>query len=59
VATGLIIYGGVRVVEIVIYQINVLIFDEYRARRSGIMYGVRGYRRLILLVPHNYIEIIF
>lgn len=53
------IYGGVRVFEVVIYQINVLLFDEYRKRKSGESYAVRGYRRIVILLLNNYAEIIF
>jgi len=52
-------YGGTRIFEIVVYQANVLLFDQYRARRAGQDYGVRGYRRLVLLLLHNYVEILF
>jgi hypothetical protein len=52
-------YAGVRVIEVVIYQINVLLFDEYRAKKVGKEYAVRGFRRVVLLLLHNYIEILF
>jgi len=52
-------YGGVRVFEVVIYQSNVLLFDEYRAKKAGKPYAVRGFRRLVVLLLHNYAEIIF
>jgi hypothetical protein len=52
-------YAGLRVFEVVIYQINVLLFDEYRARKAGKGYAVRGFRRVVLLLLHNYIEILF
>lgn len=52
------VYGFIRVFEIIIYQINVLLFDEYRANLKGNSYAVRGYRRLVLLLLHNYIEIV-
>lgn len=55
----LVMYGSVRVVEITVYQINVLLFDEYRARKQKAEYSVRGYRRLVLLLLHNYFEIVF
>ena len=54
-----IFYGGTRVFEVVIYQINLLLFDEYRARKAGKPYAVRGARRLVILLLHNYVEIIF
>lgn len=52
-------YGSYRIFEIVIYQFNVLIFDQYRAEKikKG-SYKVRGYRRIILLLLHNYVEIV-
>ena len=53
------IYGGLRVLELVVYHINNLIFDEWRARRAGKPSSLRGYRRLFLLLLHNYIELIF
>jgi hypothetical protein len=52
-------YGLIRVFEVFIYQINVLLFDEYRAKKAGKYYAVRGFRRLSLLLLHNYGEIIF
>lgn len=38
---------------------NVLFFDEWRARMSGTQYSLRGYRRIALLLMHNYAEIVF
>jgi hypothetical protein len=58
VSTALVIYGLVRVFEIAVYQVNVLLFDEYRAVRAGRRYALHGYRRIILLLIHNYVEII-
>ena len=49
----------IRVVEVFIYQINVLLFDEYRARKAGKTYALRGFRRIVILLLHNYVEIIF
>lgn len=56
---ALVIYGAIRVFEIAVYQINVLLFDEYRAFKAGKDYALIGYRRLVLMLLHNYIEIIF
>jgi hypothetical protein len=53
------IYGGLRVFELVVYQANVLLFDDWRARRAGKSYSLRGYRRILLLLLHNYAELIF
>jgi len=66
---GAVIYGGLRVFEVLIYLINVILFDEYRAnkaehrkKRAGetyaIPYAIRGYRRIVILLLHNYAEII-
>ena len=52
-------YGLLRVFEIAIYQINVLLFDEYRAQKVGERYALRGYRRLVVLLLQNYTEIVF
>ncbi|WP_299112718.1 hypothetical protein [uncultured Winogradskyella sp.] len=51
-------FGFFRTFEIIIYQINVLLFDEYRAKLNEDKYAVRSYRRMVLLLLHNYIEII-
>jgi hypothetical protein len=52
-------YGFLRTFEIVTYQTNVLLFDEYRAVKAGRDYHLVGYRRIVLLLLHNYFEIIF
>lgn len=52
-------YAGIRIFEVVIYQINVLLFDEYRAKKASKEYAVRGFRRVVLLLLHNYTEILF
>ena len=52
-------YAFLRVFEVVVYQMNVLLFDEYRAKRAGRSYALHGYRRMILLLMQNYFEIIF
>jgi hypothetical protein len=51
-------YGFLRTFEIVVYQINVLLFDEYRVVKAGGEYHLEGYRRIVLLLLHNYFEII-
>jgi hypothetical protein len=58
IVTLLMWYGGFRVFEIVVYQINVLLFDEYRARRRGQAYFLRSYRRMVVLLLHNYAEVV-
>ncbi len=59
VSMALVFYGLLRVFEIAVYQINVLLFDEYRAVKMGRRYAITGYRRMIVLLLHNYAEVIF
>ncbi|MBH9967957.1 hypothetical protein [[Bacillus] enclensis] len=56
---SLVIYGSLRILEIFVYQINVLLFDEYRAQVRGRNYILKSTRRMVLLLLHNFIEIIF
>lgn len=51
-------YGVLRTFELVVYQVNVLLFDEYRATKNGTPYQIRGYRRMVILLIHNYFEVI-
>ncbi|WP_117234198.1 hypothetical protein [Vibrio maerlii] len=53
------LYALLRVFEVVIYQTNVLLFDEYRAIKAGREYALHGYRRIVILLMQNYFEIIF
>lgn len=59
VSMAFVAYGVARVFEIAVYQTNVLLFDEYRAVKAGIEYALEGYRRIVLLLLHNYAEVIF
>lgn len=52
-------YALLRVFEVVVYQTNVLLFDEYRATKEGKEYALHGYRRIVVLLMQNYFEIIF
>jgi hypothetical protein len=52
-------YGVVRIFEIFVYQVNVLIFDEYRATKKNVKYSLHSYRRVVILLLHNFVEIIF
>ncbi len=54
------VVGVVRVVEIVVYQVNVVLFHEWRSKRQhqSTPYAVRSYRRLVVLTIHNYVEIL-
>lgn len=58
VSCVVLIYGMSRVFETTVYQINVLLFDEYRAWKNKQKYKLKGPRRLVLLMMHNYVEII-
>ncbi|RMA82620.1 hypothetical protein [Umboniibacter marinipuniceus] len=53
------IYALIRVFEVVVYQTNVLLFDEYRATKASKEYALKGYRRIVILLMQNYFEIIF
>ena len=53
-----VIYGLIRVFEIIIYQINVLLFDEYRAKKENLSYKIFGYRRMIVNLLSNFVEIV-
>ena len=54
-----VVYGGIRVFEVIVYQVNVLVFDAYRAAKQGKPHAVASYRRLLILTLHNYGEIVF
>lgn len=58
-AIFVVFYAAGRVFEIVVTQFNILFFDEWRASKAGTMYALRSYRRLVLLLLHNYVEIVF
>lgn len=52
-------YAILRVFEIIVYQINVLLFDPYRARKNGKEYKIKSVTRMVIALLHNYVEIIF
>jgi hypothetical protein len=54
----ILIYGCLRLVEVIIVQINLLLFDQFRAAREKWPYFVTSFRRTVLLLVHNYLEII-
>ncbi|SFI18600.1 hypothetical protein SAMN05192551_10810 [Tindallia magadiensis] len=47
-------YSLIRVFEIFVYQVNVLLFDQLRTDN----YAIKSYRRMVLLLLHNFVEII-
>jgi hypothetical protein len=58
-AIALAAYGIIRTAEIVVTQTNILLFAEFRARRAGKPYRIRGYRRMVILLMQNFAEIVF
>jgi hypothetical protein len=54
----IVIYGALRIFEIINYQINVLLFDPYRAFKKGVEYKIKSPSRLVILLLHNYFEIV-
>ena len=52
------VYGCLRILEIMIVQINLLLFDQFRAAKQKWPYFVTSFRRTVLLLIHNYLEII-
>lgn len=54
VAWIILIYSFTRVMEIIVYQVNVLLFDPYQSNN----YSVKSYRRMVILLIHNYLEVV-
>lgn len=55
----ILIYSILRVFEVIIYQINVLLFHPYRAKKKGEEYKLKSITRMVIALLHNYIEIMF
>jgi hypothetical protein len=53
------VYGGVRVFEVIVYQSNVLFFDPVRTAEADKRFAIKGYRRIVILSLHGYVETIF
>lgn len=53
----LVIYGLTRSWEILIYQLNVLLFASFRAQKKNKDFKVLSFERLVLALAHNYFEI--
>jgi len=53
-----VVYGSFRIFEITVFQANVLMFHQYRAKVAGESYTLRGFRRTVILLVHNYFEIV-
>ena len=52
------IYGCVRIFEVINVQINLLLFDQFRAEGKKKPYFVTSFTRTVLLLIHNYLEIV-
>lgn len=59
IALAISLYASVRVFEVIVYQMNVLLFDRIRAERNGDEYQIESITRLIILLLHNLAEIVF
>lgn len=57
----LVFYAFLRILEIVVYQINVLVFHPYRTLvvLKQPVYKLQNQYRSIVLLGHNFIEVIF
>jgi hypothetical protein len=53
-----VIYGILRISYIVIYNINVILFDQFQRNGLKKNYMVRSYRRILICLFINYAEII-
>lgn len=53
-------YGSLRVLEILFYQVNLSLFAGYKPSGSdnGSVYALKSYRRMVILLIHNFFEII-
>jgi hypothetical protein len=58
VLVSLALYGLLRTFELVVFQINLLLFDEHRSARAGRQYTIKSYRRTVVLLLQNFVEII-
>ncbi|QDA30503.1 hypothetical protein FH039_01190 [Thermococcus indicus] len=58
VVYSFIVYGSIRIFEVIVYQVNVLLFDPYRAYRAGKEYSIKSPIRTVILLLHNLLEII-
>lgn len=54
-----VIYGFIRVFELFIYQVNVILFNKYRAERAKKPFGDLDFRRSVILIFLSFIETIF
>jgi hypothetical protein len=55
----LLAYGAWRCFELIVLHVNQVLFDEYRVLRDGLPVDDLNYRRLVLSIIHNYVELLF
>lgn len=48
-------YSIERIFEIIVYQVNVLLFDGYRKRKKGNNYEIYSVTRMVICLLQNYI----
>lgn len=53
------VYSIERIFEIIVYQVNVLLFDPYRKSKEGSNYKIYSVTRMVISLLQNYVEIIF
>jgi hypothetical protein len=53
---AIVLISAIRIIEMLVYHAKILIFDQYRAGTKN--YSVRSYRRILILLALNYVEII-
>lgn len=51
------LYGAMRVLDILVYQVWLILFAPYNPSSLS-DFALRGYRRIVILVLHNYLEIV-
>jgi hypothetical protein len=57
-ANALLVYGAVRMLELVVYLAKVVLGDPFHRAHRPHRYGVTGYRRTLVLAIHNYVEVV-
>ena len=55
----ILLYSFLRVFEVIIYQINVLLFHPYRRKKAGKEYKIKSVTRMVIALLNNYVEIMF
>jgi hypothetical protein len=52
-------FAAFRCFELTVLHLNQLLFDEYRVLRDNLPIDPLNYRRLVLTILHNYVELLF